>query len=419
MSAVSACIWVLILASPSVAQQLDLQSGRSMAGGLNKAWEQLFLGANAKGGGSIFAILSRNLYSIGILGLAAQASFIFVKSNDDGFKEWAQNYIAEYVIPVVLIVSLMANDGLGAGTAMYAFKNITFGIDKVVYESFNSTARTLKEQPEIEGEKEELTKIQDIYNSCLTIPRALNGQKNPVFIECMAAMKSQIQESIASGKIKDTSTQARLTNALTKFDGGDLIKGGVQLLGSIAKMASGADLITGGIKLFMEGLGILYLWCVDMTFMIIGLSLPLVLMFSLYKVDVFLKWAPQVINLFVAKLSYTISVGIISILQATTGLDFGVWGLTLALGLGAPLVSIVVTLALSGSVGSLFERQAMRGLGSAAKTAGKVGGAIIQAAAKGGGTALAGPAGGAAAGAGAKALSSSTMKTIDVVARRV
>jgi hypothetical protein len=392
----------MILASPSVAQQFDPESGRSMAGGLNKAWEQLFLGANAQGGGSIFAILTRSLYSIGILGLAAQASFMFVKSNDDGFKEWAQNYIAEYVIPVVLIVSLMANNGLGAGTAMYAFKNLTFGVDKVVYESFNSTARTLKEQPEIEGEKEELKQIQDIYNTCLSIPRMLNGQKNPVFIECMAEMKAQIQKSIASGKIKDASTLGRLGNAVTKFDAGDLIKGSVQLLGTVAKMAVGADLITGGIKLFMEGLGILYLWCVDMTFMIIGLSLPLVLMFSLYKVDVFLKWAPQVVNLFVAKLSYTISVGIISILQATTGLDFGVWGLTLALGLGAPLVSIVVTLALSGAVGSLFERQGMRGAAAAAKLAGKAGGALLQAGARGAGTALAGPAGGAAAGAGAK-----------------
>jgi hypothetical protein len=131
-------------------------------------------------------------------------------------------------------------------------------------------------------------------------------------------------------------------------------------------------------------------------------------MLSLYKFEVFLKWAPQILNLFVAKISYTIAGGLVLFVKAEAGADFGLWGYSILLGLGAPIVSIFVSMGLSGSMSAVFEREAVKAGAGAARMAG----AAIGAGARAAGTAAAGPAGGAAAGAVAG-------KAIDVIAKRV
>jgi hypothetical protein len=104
---------------------------------------------------------------------------------------------------------------------------------------------------------------------------------------------------------------------------------------------------------------------------------------------------PQLLNLFTAKITYTIVGGLVQYLKADAGADLGMWGLSIILGIGAPLVSIFTALALSGSMGTVFEREAVRGGAAAARMAGRAVGAV--------GGAIAGPIGGAIGAAAGKA----------------
>jgi hypothetical protein len=128
-------------------------------------------------------------------------------------------------------------------------------------------------------------------------------------------------------------------------------------------------------------------------------------------------------------LSYTVAMGLSTIMMNSAGGDLGKWAASLLLGLGCPWISIYMMLALSGSISSIFQSNAMNLAGAGVRGAGKAGGA-----AAGGARNLAGWAGGklggksggggSAAGgmrqiSGGAAAGSGSGPTIDVVARRV
>jgi hypothetical protein len=129
------------------------------------------------------------------------------------------------------------------------------------------------------------------------------------------------------------------------------------------------------------------------------------------------KFLPQLLNVFVAKLAYTIAIGLTYVFQAKAGGDAGKWFGSLMFGLGCPFISIFITLAISGSMAAVFERSALGVVGGAARTAGKAGGAAI-----GGARSAAGFAGGLRGGS-SPAVStggaSAASKTITVASRRV
>jgi hypothetical protein len=402
---------VLMLATPSIAA--DPGVGQSAAVGIDKAWQQLFLGSGDGKGSTIFATLANALQGIGMLGVAAQASFLIAKnSSEEGLEGFTRRFLFETMLPTIFVVILLSNNGEIAGRMMYGSRGVIFGIDKIVYESFQQNTKVL--EFDAQAEKAELDAIKDRYNSCLSIPEKTESSTNPAFTECFQSVKARINSGIASGKIKDASTVQQLTKSTSEIDKGNILDVGSLINVVVAKSAS--DWINGVIKSIIEALGFVYLICIDVALLIMGLSLPLVLMFSLYKFEVFSKWAPQITNMLVAKITYTLAVGVVGIVNATSGLDLGMWGLSLLLGLGAPFVSIYTTVALSGAMGSLFQRQSLRGLGAGVRGAGKLG------AAAGAATSVAGAIGNRLSGGMAgKATSGSqgASKTVDVVARRI
>jgi hypothetical protein len=408
----SIAAWVLILASPSIAA--DPEAGKSAAVGIDKAWQQLFLGNGDSKGSSIFATLANALQGIGMLGVAAQIAFLIAKNSaEEGLEGFTRRFLFETMLPTIFVVILLSNNGEIAGKMLYASRGVIFGIDKIVYESFQKNTKVL--EFDAQAEKAELDAIKDQYNSCLSIPQKTESKPNPAFTDCFQSVKARINSGISSGKIKDASTVQRLTESANEIDKGNILDVGALINVIVAKSAS--DWVNGVIKSLMEAVGFVYLICIDMALLIIGLSSPLVLMFSLYKFEVFSKWAPQIVNMLIAKITYTLAVGVVGILNATSGLDLGAWGLSLLLGLGSPFVSVYMTVALSGAMGSLFQRESLRGLGAGVKGAGKVGGAVAGGVANVGG-AIGNRLSGGMAG---KAMSggSAASKTVEVVSRRI
>jgi hypothetical protein len=403
----------LVFANNSfAAAPVDPAAGKGIATGLEKAWITLFTG-DGTGLGSFFGTLANTFKGIGIIALVMQSTFVMVKfmsENNSSARELARIYIVERIIPNVLVISLLANNGINGGNAVLAMKKVFFSWDKVAYATMTDIATVLDSAPSIEGEKEAVQIIKSAFDTCVTIPAKVAGEDNPVLAECLAAVKQLVNENIASGKIKNKATVEQLNDMLTSvvfsaIPGAgaitELIKVGARLTGVLGASVGKID----PLRIFIETIGVVYNTGVEMALMITCLSLPLVLMLSLYKFQVLLKWLPQILNLFIAKISYTIAAGLALFLKASAGSDFGMWGYSVLLGIGAPLVSIFVAMSLSGSVGAVFEREVAKATAGVVRAVGTGTARAI-------GTVAAGPGGGMVAGEVAN-------KTISVISRRV
>jgi hypothetical protein len=400
----------------SAADPVDPNAGKGIATGLDKAWTILFTG-NGTGLGSFFGTLANTFKGIGIISLVAQSSFLMFKTlgsdNNNSAREFARSMVIERILPNALVIMLLSNNGVNGGNAVLAMKQVFFAWDKVAYTTMTDVATTLSQQPQIQGEKEAVEIIKKAFDTCITIPAKIAGEANPALSECLTGVKQIVQENIASGKIQNQATVEQINNAIADpiFSSVPVLGSGVQLIKIGAKLGEILGVSTDKldpVKLFVESIGLIYNTCIEMALMLTCLSLPLVLMMSLYKFEVFLKWAPQILNLFVAKISYTIAGGLVLYVKASAGSDFGLWGYSILLGIGAPIVSIFVSMGLSGSMGAVFEREAVKAGAAGVRMAG----AAVGAGAKALGAAAGGPAGGAAAGA-------VTGKAIDVIAKRV
>jgi hypothetical protein len=407
----------LIFTSMSIAADpVSPDAGKGIATGLEKAWITLFTG-NGSGTGSFFGTLANVFKGIGVIALVMQSTFVMFKTmasdNSVSAKEFARSMVIERILPNALVIVLLANNGINGGNAILAMKQVFFAWDKVAYTAMTDIAITLSQQPQIQGEKEAIEIIKKAFDTCITIPAKIGGENNPALAECLTGVKQLVQENVANGKIQNKATVAEINDAVTSpiFSSIPVVGSGIQLIKVGAKLSGLLGASTDKldpVKIFVESIGLIYNTCIEIALMLTCLSLPLVLMLSLYKFDVFLKWAPQILNLFVAKISYTIAGGLVLFVKAEAGADFGLWGYSILLGLGAPIVSIFVSMGLSGSMGAVFEREAVKAGAGAARMAG----AAIGAGARAAGTAAAGPAGGAAAGAVAG-------KAVDVIAKRV
>jgi hypothetical protein len=407
----------LIFTSMSIAaDSVSPDAGKGIATGLEKAWITLFTG-NGSGTGSFFGTLANVFKGIGVIALVMQSTFMMFKTmasdNSVSAKEFARSMVIERILPNALVIVLLANNGINGGNAILAMKQVFFAWDKVAYTAMTDIATTLSQQPQIQGEKEAIEIIKKAFDTCITIPAKIAGEDNPALSECLTGVKQIVQENIASGKIQNKATVEQINNAIADpiFSSVPVLGSGVQLIKVGAKLGEILGVSTDKldpVKIFVESIGLVYNTCIEMALMLTCLSLPLVLMLSLYKFEVFLKWAPQILNLFVAKISYTIAGGLVLYVKASAGSDFGLWGYSILLGIGAPIVSIFVSMGLSGSMSAVFEREAVKAGAGAARMAG----AAIGAGARAVGSAAGGPAGGAATGAVAG-------KAVDVIAKRV
>jgi hypothetical protein len=400
----------LIFTSQVIAE-VSPDAGKGAAVGLDKAWQALFLGD--RGIPSFFGVLCNALRGVGIIALVFQSGYALVKmvSNDGepSVKEFARTQLIERVIPNVIVIMLLAQNGAGGANIVLTARTFIFSVDKIAYTAMKEAADSIKQYTLAEEERKVLEEIRSVFNTCISIPAKVGGESNPTFAECITEFSKRAGAAQAGGQIKNQATKdqiKKLIDELAKLGAADATYNVGQIMataGAILSSAIGASLKTGTdelINAWVASIGVAYNFAVELALMMMGISLPLVLTLSLYKFETFMKWCPQILILFVSKITYTIVVGVVQYLKADAGADLGVFGLALLTGIFSPLVSVYVGLALNGSLGSVFEREAFRA------AAGVVGAAATVAGAGAIGSIVAGPVASAA-------------NTSEVIAKRV
>jgi hypothetical protein len=416
---------LVVCASPLHAAADPNAAQAAVAGTIEAIWKEVLLADGGKV--TIFTILCNALKSLAILAIGFETAYLAAMSQAfDNARSFLQEFLLGKMLPTVLIAAALSNNGYIAGNLIYQSKNLFLGIDRVAYESFMFKAGTAS-LPQAEKDAQSvLQPISDEFENCYSIPDRIGGKTNPVLTQCLSGLSGQIDAAIASGKVQDPETLRKLAQAKSLLDAasssGDLssglIRAGTALRNAVTATNVGGW-IEGIVNGLLEALGLAYYIAIELVFLIMAVVSAVVLMLALFKVQVLVKFLPQFLNVFIAKLAYTIAMGLAVILQNKAGGNLGVWGLSLLFGVGCPFISVFMMLALSGSMGSFFERSAMGGAAAGYRGAGKAGGAAIQGAA-----ALASRAGGAigrSLGGGGKGLPAlpAASQTIDVVARRV
>lgn len=362
----------------------DPQSGAGTATGLRRAWDSIYVG----GGGhpSLFGTLATSLKGIGIIALVLQAVRIIAKyAGDDtgSARDFARLQIIERLIPNLIVIMLLANNGAGGAQLVITARDFIFAWDKVASSQIQVIVDDIKQDMVVAEERRVLEDLKGRYESCIAIPPKIAGENNPIFTTCIGEFKTEVYGAI--GKIKNESVKARIAKLWDDLsassqgnDDNSEWRGLVNLGAGLSSVVGsiGQDATEKAINTIMLSIGMAYNILIEMALMLIGVSLPLVLMFSLYKIDVFLRWLPQILNLFVAKISYTIAAAVVMFIRADAGSDLGVWGLSIIMGLGCPLVSFFIAVAVSGSMGSLFERESVRGIAAGARLAASGVGAV-------------------------------------------
>jgi hypothetical protein len=436
--------FIIIYVTPILgADPPSTDAGFEISKTFDKTWKQLLLSEN--GEATLFTALCKALNSFAILAIGWETAYLVaISSSSDNARSFVQEFVLGKMLPTALVALAVSHNGYLAGHMLYASKNMFMGIDRTAYTNLMFQAGTTGLSKEGDAAESVLTPVSNGFENCYSIPDRIGDKINPQLIQCIQELGTTIDTAVASGKVQDAATLTKLTksreilNTAVDSDNpaAEMIKSGAALRGAL-NTASMNGWIEGLIEGLLTAIGLIYCVVIEIAFLIMALSSSIALMLSFLKIDVLLKFLPQFVNIFVAKLTYTVAMGISTIVLNNAGGDLGKWGAALLMGLGCPWISIYMMLALSGSISSVFERSAMNLAGAGARGAGKAAGAAIggarSAAGAAGGAigrlagAMRGGGGGSAGGAaggirqlagGAKAGSGSG-PTIDVVARRV
>jgi hypothetical protein len=437
---------VICFTPVSAADPPNPEAGKAIGATMDGIWQDLLLGDGNQL--TLFSALCKSLTGIAILAIGWETAYMVAKSKSiDNPRSFLEEFVFEKMLPTLLIVAALSNNGYIAGNMLYASKNIFLGIDRVAYESLMFKAGTAGLATVQKDAGSVITPVSDSFTNCYSIPDRIEGKPNPVLIQCLQRLGQKIDTAIASGKIQD----AQLLTNLNKSRGiintaissdnpsSELIKAG-SVFRRVATISDSGfnpfDLkgdIEAIINTILYGIGLVFYIVIEIVFLILAVASSIVLMLSIYKIDVLLKFLPQFMNVFVAKLSYTIAMAISLIIQSKAGSDLGTWGIGILTGLGCPFISIGIMLALSGSINSVFERTAINAAAGGYRAAGKAAGGAAQGAkwlggkmagkmgsrGAGGASSAAGGVGGTRQLTGGSRAGSGGGQIIDVVARRV
>lgn len=333
LAAIALLVSHLILGGPAMAADpVDPEAGKGIATGLDRAWVVLFEGDGAP---SFFGVLANSLRGIGIVALVLQggfAMFQLVSEDSSSARGYAKSLLVEKVLPSAIVIMMLANNGAGGAKTVLVARTLIFGWDKIAYTAMQEVAETLKQNTLLEDERKALEEVRFLFNTCISMPPRIGGEENPTFKQCIGEFQSKSLEVAASGRIKNESTIQQLrklhdslnTSADGVTDdsfGRGLINAGTLLSSMVGAAATNAS--NEFINAIILSIGVAYNIAVEMALMLVGLSLPLVLMFSLYKIDVLLRWIPQLFMIFTAKISYTIIGGMVQYIKADAGTDLG------------------------------------------------------------------------------------------------
>ncbi len=421
----------------------SVDAGLEVSKSLDKIWKQLLL--NEDGKTTLFTVLCKALSGFAILAIGWETAYLVAKSSSpDNPGTFVREFVIGKMLPTALVAVAVGNNGYLAGHMLYASKSMFMGIDKAAYESLLLQAGTASLVANAGSAESVLTPISEGFENCSSIPDRIGGKVNPQFTQCLQGLGTTIDTAVSSGKVQDAATLAKLnksrsilTTAISSDNpSAEYIKSGAALRGAL-NQASMSGWIEGTIEGLLTAIGLIYDVVVELAFLIMAISSSIALMLSFLKIEVLLNFLPQFVNIFVAKLSYTVAMGLSTIMMNSAGGDLGKWAASLLLGLGCPWISIYMMLALSGSINSVFQSSAMNLAGAGVRGAGRAGGAAIGGAKKVAGAAAGGArniagkfggrsggGGGSAAGGmrqitGGAAAGSGSGPTIDVVARRV
>jgi hypothetical protein len=430
--------FIIMYVTPLLAADApSVDAGLEVSKSFDKIWKQLLL--NEDGKTTLFTVLCKALTSFAILAIGWETAYLIAKSSAaDDPRSFVREFVIGKMLPTALVALAVGNNGYLAGHLLYASKSMFMGIDKAAYESLLLQAGTASLVANAGSAESVLTPISEGFENCSSIPDRIGGKVNPQFLQCLQGLGTTIDTAVASGKVQDSATLAKLTksrgilNTAISSDNpaAEYIKSGAALRGAL-NQASMSGWIEGTIEGLLTAIGSIYYVVVEIAFLIMAISSSIALMLSFLKIDVLLNFLPQFVNIFVAKLSYTVAMGLSVIMMNSAGGDLGKWAASLLLGLGCPWISIYIMLALSGSISSVFQSNAMNLAGAGVRGAGKAGSAAIGGAKRagsmlggmsrrgGGSVGSSGAAGGMRQISGGAAAGSGSGPTIDVVARRV
>ena len=426
---------ILSIAPLLAADAPSPDAGRAISVAFDATWKQLLV--REDGQQTLFTALCKTLNSFAILAIGWETAYLVARSSSsDDPRSFVREFVLGKMLPTALVALAVSHNGYLAGHVLYASKNMFMGIDKAAYENLMFQAGTTGLAKEGDTAASVLTPVSDGFENCYSIPDRIGGKINPQLIECLKGLGTTIDTAVASGKVQDSATLTKLTKSreiLNTAVGSDnpaaeMIKSGAALRGAL-NTASMNGWIEGTIEGLLTAIGLIHCVVIEIAFLIMAVSSSIALMLSFLKIDVLLKFLPQFVNIFVAKLTHTVAMGLSVILLNNSGGDLGKWAASLLLGLGCPWISIYMMLALSGSISSVFQSNAMNLAGAGVRGAGRAAGAAAGGAHSVAGWAggkLGGGSGGSSAGArgmrqitGGAAAGSGSGPTIDVVARRV
>jgi hypothetical protein len=362
-------------ATAAWAQTEDISNAsKGLREGLNKAWQILFIGASGDGSGSIFQVINSFMLFFAFVIFAYRAILLYRESTKEGSEVFIQSLIVDKLIPVGVVLILLGSNGLFGGYLVLASRNAVYNIDRLTGQKTETIAQTTKLMGDYQGQEEALERLREKQADCAALDPEKDGVANPAVTQCINELKTQADAEIASGAITSKSTIKKIEKA--KADANNPLKAlGVSITIDPGELFTSA--LNTLIKTWIITIGILYLVIVEGAMLIMGLIAPMAITTSLLNLKPLIEWLTKFAGLGIMKISYTLAVAIYQIIDSVAGKDLGGNLFTLAVGIGAPFLSLLAASQSGGIVGAAVEGAVLGAAGKAAQFAGgKVGTAV-------------------------------------------
>jgi hypothetical protein len=356
------------------------ENSKSLREGINRMWEILFLGASGTGKGSIFEVVNTYMLFFAFVILAFRAILLYREATNEGSEEFIQSLVVDKLIPVGIVLILLGSNGLYGGYLVLSARNAVYNLNKETGIRTEQIAKTNEMAGNYQGESDALNRLRQKQSDCASLAPEKDGEVNPAVDQCIQELKRQVENEVATGTIRSRSVIRKLEEA-QKAD-----KNPLTVIGSViggALQGAKNKFLDEIIKGWLLSFGILYMVIVEATMLIMGLIAPMAIATSLLNLKPLMEWITKFAGVGIMQLTYTVAVAAFQIVNSIAGKDAGEGFFTLALGIGAPLLSILVAMQTGGIVGAAVESSVLRAAGSASRFAGGKLGSAAGASARG------------------------------------
>jgi tellurite resistance protein len=370
-------------ATSAFAQTTEVSdSSKSIREGINRVWQILFLGESGTGSGSIFQVVNSFMLFFAFAIMSYRGILLYRESQQESGEGFTQALIVDKVVPAAIVFLLIASNGFNGGILVLSARNAVYNLDKQVALKVEVIAKTSELAGDFQGEKEALERLREKQADCAALDPERDGATNPDVAQCIEELKRQIDNEVATGAIKSGATIRKLKEAQENA-GNPLRALGSSIVSAVGD--AGNKVINGIIKYWLLLFGVLYTLIVEGAMLIMGLIAPIAICTSLLNLKPLIEWLTKFAGLGIMKITYTLSVAAFQILNSAAGKETGESFFALALGFGAPFLSILAASQTGGIVGAAVEGSVLLAAGKASRFAGgKIGGAAGKAAKVGG-----------------------------------